>query len=86
MAEDGIDIWRAVPKLLEPSLIQRADRIITMGCDVEDIQKIDEDWGLPDPKGQCLERVRDIREMVKAKVKGLIDDLAAQDSLISNRR
>jgi hypothetical protein len=29
--------------------------------------------------------VRDIREMVKAKVKGLIDDLAAQDSLISSR-
>ncbi len=35
MAEDGIDVHAARPKLLDPALAQRADRIITMGCDVE---------------------------------------------------
>ena len=35
MAELGIDISAARPKLLDPGVIARADRIITMGCDVE---------------------------------------------------
>jgi protein-tyrosine-phosphatase len=69
MAEDGIDIREARPKLLDPEVVQRADRVITMGCDVEGVPRIDDDWGLPDPKGQAPERIREIREMVKAKVR-----------------
>jgi arsenate reductase len=68
MAEDGIDISTARPKLLDAEAIRRADRVITMGCDVEGVTRIDDDWGLPDPKGQPPERLREIREMVKAKV------------------
>jgi protein-tyrosine-phosphatase len=34
MAEDGIDISAARPKLLDAGRAARADRIITMGCDV----------------------------------------------------
>ena len=33
MAEDGIDISRARPKLIDRELAQSADRVITMGCD-----------------------------------------------------
>jgi arsenate reductase len=69
MAEDGIDISAARPKLLDPRRLERADRIITMGCDVEGVPRIDADWGLPDPKGQPLARVREIRDEVKAKAK-----------------
>lgn len=76
MAEDGIDISTARPKLLDAEYVNQADRIITMGCDVEGVPRIDDDWGLPDPKGQTPERVREIREMVKAKVQTLIADLA----------
>ncbi len=75
MAEDGIDISSARPKLIDPSLAARADRIITMGCDVQGVPRIDDDWGLPDPKGQPLERVREIREAVKAKARMLADEL-----------
>ena len=50
MAEDGINISGARPKLLDPESAQRADRVITMGCDVEGVARVDEDWGLPDPK------------------------------------
>ena len=77
MAEDGIDISHARPKLIDPAAAARADRIITMGCDVAGIPRIDEDWGLPDPKGQPLERVREIRETVKLKARALVDQLRA---------
>ena len=34
-----------------------AGSIITMGCDVEGVPRIEDDWGLPDPKGQPPERL-----------------------------
>jgi len=71
MAEDGINIHGARPKLLDPAVAQRADRVITMGCDVEGMAHIDADWGLPDPKGQPPERVREIRDTIKAKAAAL---------------
>lgn len=76
MAEDGVDISGARPKLLDSTVAQRADRIITMGCDVQGVPRIDADWGLPDPKGQPQQRVREIRDMVKQKVSDLLATLA----------
>lgn len=75
MAEDGIDISHARPKLIDPQIARRADRIITMGCDVQGVPRIDADWGLPDPKGEPPERVRDIRDMVKKKARELAQEL-----------
>lgn len=75
MAEDGIDISAARPKLIDPAAAARADRVITMGCDVQGVPRIDADWSLPDPKGQPLERVREIRDMVKAKAQALAGEL-----------
>ena len=76
MAEDGIDISNAKPKLIDPQSAKRADAIITMGCDVTGVPRIDEDWGLPDPKGQPIETVRNIRDLVKSKVVDLLSRLA----------
>jgi arsenate reductase len=82
MAELGIDISAARPKLLDPGVIARADRIITMGCDVASCDvnfgslRIDDDWGLPDPKGQSPERVREIRDLVCRKARDLAALLA----------
>jgi arsenate reductase (thioredoxin) len=73
MAEVGIDISAARPKLLDPAVLQRADLIVTMGCDVEGVSRIDEDWGLPDPKGQTPARLREIRDLVSAKALALAD-------------
>jgi arsenate reductase len=75
MAEDGIDISAARPKLLDQKRAEAASRIITMGCDVEGVPRIDEDWGLPDPKGQPRDVVREIRDTVKAKARALGDEL-----------
>lgn len=77
MREDGIDISRAKPKLIDDRIAARATRIITMGCDVQGVPRIDDDWGLPDPKNQTAERVREIREMVKAKARALAEELGA---------
>lgn len=84
MTELGIDISAACPKLLDPAIVARADRIITMGCDVEtcDVKlgalRIDEDWGLPDPKGQSSERVREIRDLVRQKARDLVAELLGE--------
>ncbi|MBD5605902.1 MAG: low molecular weight phosphatase family protein [Candidatus Eremiobacteraeota bacterium] len=75
MAEVDMDISRAQPKLIDASMIARADRIITMGCDVEGVPRIDDDWGLPDPKGQSVERVREIRDLVCSKAGDLAKNL-----------
>jgi len=77
MADDGIDISNARPKLLEAAMADRAHRIITMGCDVEGVPRIDDDWGLPDPKGASEERVREVRDDVRAKAKKLAAQLRA---------
>ncbi len=75
MAEADVDVSAARPKLLNPELVKRADRIITMGCDVEGVSRIDADWGLPDPKGQPIERVREIRDLVCRKAGDLAKEL-----------
>ncbi len=75
MAEEGIDISSARPKLLNPAMLERADRVITMGCDVEGVERLDADWGLPDPKGETPARVREIRDLVKQKVSDLLATL-----------
>ncbi|MHB8148283.1 MAG: arsenate-mycothiol transferase ArsC [Vulcanimicrobiaceae bacterium] len=75
MAEDGIDISAARPKLIDPALAARAERIITMGCDVQGLPRVDADWALPDPKGQPIERVREIRYIIRSKARSLALDL-----------
>ncbi len=67
MAEVDVDISGARPKLLDPAIVANADRIITMGCDVEGVPRVDDDWGLPDPKGQSVQRIREIRDLVCRK-------------------
>jgi len=83
MAEDGLDISGARPKLLESQRTEGIGRIITMGCDVEGVPRIDDDWGLPDPKGQPPEMVRAIRDTVKAKARALSNELLAMRAITS---
>jgi protein-tyrosine-phosphatase len=80
MAEVDIDMSAHRPKRLTAGLAARADRIITMGCGVEADMcpagtYLSEDWGLPDPHGQGLEAVREVRDAVRARVETLLDAL-----------
>ncbi len=75
MAEIGIDIAAARPKLIDTAVLAKANRIITMGCDVAGVPRIDADWGLDDPKGASPEALRAIRDLVLTKARALADEL-----------
>jgi arsenate reductase len=79
MNEVGIDISRETPKLLTFELVERFDRMITMGCGVEETCPAGflptEDWGLDDPEGKSIEEVRHIRDEIKARVEKLVAEL-----------
>ena len=78
MAEEGIDIAGAQPKVLTTEAVQESDVVITMGCgDACPFYpgKRYEDWKLDDPAGQGIEAVRPIRDEIKRRVEALLADL-----------
>ena len=81
MREVGIDISGNKPKALNMEMVEKADRMITMGCGAEagavcPASFIEtEDWALEDPKGKTLEQVRKIRDEIKEKVAKLLNNL-----------
>ena len=81
MAEVGIDITGAQPKVLTTEAVQASDVVITMGCgDACPIfpGKRYEDWRLEDPAGQGIEAVRPIRDEIRDRVEKLIAEIDAR--------
>lgn len=82
MAEKKIDISGQFPKQLFPKDIQWADKVIIMGGDVKDPKlnldsnKI-ENWCIDDPIHEPIERYREIRDEIEAKMKDFIGRLRA---------
>jgi len=75
MREVGFDLSGARPQRLTDALAGTARLLVTMGCGeacpfVPGLRR--EDWNLPDPKGQPLERVREIRDDVRRRVGQLV--------------
>jgi arsenate reductase len=75
MREEGIDLSGARPQKLTTELAGQAQLLITMGCGDEcpylpGVRR--DDWPLDDPKGQPVERVRSIRDDIRARVEALI--------------
>lgn len=79
MGELGIDLSDRRPRQLEPEADAAwADVVVTMGCgDVCPILpgKSYVDWGLEDPVGKPLERVREIRDDIARRVEELAESL-----------
>ncbi|MGD9115561.1 MAG: arsenate reductase ArsC [Dehalococcoidia bacterium] len=79
MQEVGIALDGEKPRLLTPEMLEAADRVITMGCYVEDACPANsvttEDWALGNPKDRPLAEIRVVRDRIKAKVLELIDEL-----------
>lgn len=78
MAEIGIDITAATPKILVPDAVQASDIVITMGCGdtcpyFPGIAY--RDWKFDDPAGQPLEVVRRVRDDIAERVRALIAEL-----------
>ena len=78
MAELGIDISDKRLKRLTAEMVERADKVIIMGCGEEVypvVPKEIQDWQLEDPEGQTIEKVREIRDQIRDKVRQLIEKL-----------
>jgi arsenate reductase len=80
MREVGIDLSSAKPQKLTLELAQGADLLVTMGCGdqcpyVPGLKV--EDWPLEDPKGQPIERVREIRDEIQRRVAELLNEPTA---------
>jgi len=81
MAEIGIDITAAKPKILTGNAVEASDVVITMGCGdtcpyFPGVSY--RDWKLDDPAGQPIEVVRRIRDDIAERVKDLVGELAPQ--------
>jgi protein-tyrosine-phosphatase len=78
MREVGIDLSSRRPRRLEDEAVREADVVVTMGCGDECPVypgKRYEDWQLPDPAGKPVEEVREVRDEIERRVRGLLDSL-----------
>ena len=79
MREVGIDIRGKKPKMLTLDMIERSEKIVTMGCgsDVCPAPFLPrlEDWSLEDPAEQPIEKVREIRDEIQGRVVKLVKEL-----------
>jgi len=75
MREVGVDLSDRKPQKLTDDLARSAQILVTMGCGeqcpfVPGLRR--DDWPLEDPKGKPIERVREIRDDVRARVAALL--------------
>jgi arsenate reductase len=81
MKEVGIDISKQRPKDMTEDMMRNATKIIDMGCMDKDwcptafVPNL-VDWGIEDPKGKSIEKVREIRDEIEVMVKDLITKLS----------
>ncbi|MBK3529238.1 arsenate reductase ArsC [Streptomyces rubiginosohelvolus] len=81
MAEVGIDITAAAPKVLTAEAVQASDYVITMGCgDTCPVfpGRTYLDWQLDDPAGKGVDAVRPIRDEIRRRVDALLADIGSR--------
>jgi protein-tyrosine-phosphatase len=80
MKEVGIDISKQRPKDITEDMMRNTSKIVNMGCMDKDwcptvfVPNL-VDWGIEDPKGKSIEKVREIRDEIEDRVKELIASL-----------
>nr|WP_225224468.1 arsenate reductase ArsC [Cellulomonas sp. JH27-2] len=82
MAEVGIDIADAQPRVLTSEAVQASDVVVTMGCGDACPYfpgRRYEDWQLDDPAGQGIEAVRRIRDEIRGRVADLVAELGVRE-------
>jgi arsenate reductase len=81
MAEIGIDLDGAHPKLLTADAVQASDVVVTMGCgDTCPVfpGKRYLDWDITDPAGMSTDQIRPIRDDIDQRIRALVADLGIQ--------
>ncbi|MEU0492091.1 metalloregulator ArsR/SmtB family transcription factor [Nocardiopsis sp. NPDC006139] len=75
MAQIGIDLSIDYPKPLTDDVVRAADIVVTMGCgDACPVYpgKRYLDWEIPEPSGQPLETVQEIREDIEQRIREVL--------------
>jgi protein-tyrosine-phosphatase len=80
MKEIGIDLGRQKPKMLTSEIITDSILSVNMGCmDKTEcpavFMKNSLDWDIEDPKGESIDKVREIRDDIELKVRDLCKTL-----------
>lgn len=80
MKEAGIDISSQKSKVITDEMIRNSEKAVNMGCmDKAECPRLflnnPIDWGIEDPKGKPIERVREIRDDIERRVKELVKNL-----------
>jgi len=85
MKEVDIDISSQKSKMITEDMIRSSEKSVNMGC----INKTEcpmlfmnnvIDWGIEDPKGKPIEKVREIRDEIERRVKEIAQSLERQDN------
>lgn len=85
MKEVSIDISSQKSKVITEDMIRSSAKSVNMGC----IDKTEcpmlfinnvIDWGIEDPKGKPIEKVREIRDQIERRVKEIAQSLERQNS------
>jgi len=78
MAEKGLDMVHLSPRSIDDVLSgTRPDMIVTMGCGeqcpyIPGVSYVD--WDLPDPAGQSMDVMRQVRDEIEHRVRQLMDN------------
>jgi protein-tyrosine-phosphatase len=80
MAEDGFDLSDRTPREITLDELRACDYVATMGCSTLDVGDVGDsvdvrDWALPDPDGEDMDAVREIRDDIEGRVAALFDEL-----------
>ena len=75
MNEAGLALENVVPRKLTAEVAAEASLLVTMGCGeacpvLPGVRR--DDWPLDDPKGQPIERVREIHAEIERRVRALL--------------
>ena len=89
MKDIGIDISKQKSKIITEDMIRNADVRVNMGCMdkkscpalfIHDLLE----WGIEDPKGKSIDKVREIRDDIEQRVKQLAADLIKSSTQIKH--
>ncbi|NGM67844.1 low molecular weight phosphatase family protein [Natronolimnobius sp. AArcel1] len=82
MADEDIDLSDRTPQAVSKAELESCDYVATMGCSTLDLEADTDvrDWDLPDPHGEDLETVHEIRETVREHVADLFDELETESA------
>jgi protein-tyrosine-phosphatase len=78
MREAGIEVGDRTPREVSTAELEACDVVATMGCSTLSLDATGvevRDWALDDPGEQPIERVREIRDEVEARVVALFDEI-----------